>query len=97
MADIPALKQAFATALDIHAMTASQVFGVPVEGMDPMVRRKAKAINFGIILRHLRLRPRGTAPAFPERGPKAYIGAYFWRYPGIRIYMGGRTFARGYV
>ena len=49
IADIPALKQAFADGLDIHAMTASEMFGVPVEGMDPMVRRRAKAINFGII------------------------------------------------
>ncbi|HRK68036.1 MAG TPA: DNA polymerase I, partial [Hyphomonas sp.] len=49
MADIPALKKAFMDGLDIHAMTASEMFGVPVEGMDPMVRRQAKAINFGII------------------------------------------------
>ena len=49
VAGIDALKQAFLDGLDIHAMTASQVFGVPIEGMDPMVRRKAKAINFGII------------------------------------------------
>jgi DNA polymerase-1 len=45
----PQLKQAFADGLDIHAMTASEMFGVPIEGMDPMVRRQAKAINFGII------------------------------------------------
>ena len=49
VADIVALKDAFRDGMDIHAMTASQVFGVPVEGMDPMVRRRAKAINFGII------------------------------------------------
>src|SRR5215475_2798875 len=49
MAEIPALKEAFRRGDDIHAMTASQVFGVPVEGMDPMVRRRAKAINFGIV------------------------------------------------
>src|SRR4029077_20509888 len=49
MADVAALKQAFRVGLDVHAMTASQVFGVPVAGMDPMIRRKAKAINFGII------------------------------------------------
>lgn len=49
IADIGTLKQAFADGTDIHAMTASEVFGVPIEGMDPMVRRQAKAINFGII------------------------------------------------
>jgi DNA polymerase-1 len=49
IADIPQLKKAFAEGLDIHAMTASEMFGVPVEGMDPSVRRRAKAINFGII------------------------------------------------
>src|SRR5262249_54822938 len=49
VADIAALKQAFKDDIDIHALTASQVFNVPVKGMDPMVRRKAKAINFGII------------------------------------------------
>ena len=49
VADIPQLRKAFAEGLDIHAMTASEMFGVPVEGMDPAVRRRAKAINFGII------------------------------------------------
>jgi len=86
VADIGALKQAFRDGQDIHAMTASQVFGVPVAGMDPMVRRKAKAINFGIIYgisafglaRQLGI-PRGEAGA--------YIDAYFARYPGIRDYM----------
>ncbi len=86
VADIGSLKEAFAAGLDIHAMTASQVFGVPIEGMDPMVRRKAKAINFGIIYgisafglaRQLGI-SRGEAAA--------YIDAYFARYPGIRAYM----------
>ena len=49
VADIPQLKKAFAEGLDIHAMTASEMFNVPIEGMDPQVRRRAKAINFGII------------------------------------------------
>ncbi|MBC7143442.1 MAG: DNA polymerase I, partial [Rhodobacteraceae bacterium] len=49
VADIPELKQAFREGIDIHALTASEMFGVPVEGMDPMVRRQAKAINFGVI------------------------------------------------
>ena len=86
VAAIDALKDAFRTGIDIHALTASQVFGVPVEGMDPFVRRKAKAINFGIIYgispfglaRHLGI-SRGEA--------SASIAAYFARYPGIRDYM----------
>ncbi|MDE2487286.1 MAG: DNA polymerase I, partial [Alphaproteobacteria bacterium] len=49
VADIPALKHSFAAGEDIHARTASEVFGVPMQGMDPMTRRRAKAINFGII------------------------------------------------
>ncbi len=86
VADIEVLKQAFADGQDIHAITASQVFGVPVEGMDPMIRRQAKAINFGIIYgisgfglaRQLSI-PRGEA--------QRYIDAYFERYPGIKDYM----------
>ena len=49
IADLDSLKEAFRDGIDIHAMTASQVFGVPIEGMDPLIRRQAKAINFGII------------------------------------------------
>ncbi|RWR28615.1 DNA polymerase I [Sinirhodobacter populi] len=86
VADIPALKEAFHKGLDIHAMTASEMFGVPIEGMDPMIRRQAKAINFGVIYgisafglaRNLRI-PRGEAQAFIDR--------YFERFPGIRAYM----------
>ncbi|MBD9525394.1 DNA polymerase I [Paracoccus sp. PAR01] len=86
VAAIPALKQAFREGIDIHAMTASQMFGVPVEGMDPMVRRRAKAINFGVIYgisgfglaRNLRI-PRAEAQAF--------IDTYFERFPEIRAYM----------
>ena len=99
MADIPALKQAFRDGADIHAMTASQVFGVPVEGMDPMVRRKAKAINFGIIYGSSAF---GLAQqlGIPQGEAKAYIEAYFKRYPGIKDYMERtKAFARehGYV
>ena len=86
VADIPALKQAFANGLDIHAMTASEMFGVPLDGMDPMVRRQAKAINFGVIYgisgfglaRNLRI-PRAEAQGFIDR--------YFERFPGIKEYM----------
>jgi DNA polymerase I len=80
------LKQAFRDGTDIHALTASQVFGVPVQGMDPMVRRRAKAINFGIIYG---ISPFGLAQqlGIPQSEAKAYIAAYFERYPGIRDYM----------
>ncbi len=86
VADIGPLKDAFRDGHDIHAMTASQVFGVPVEGMDPLVRRKAKAINFGIIYG---ISAFGLARQLGiSRGEAgAYIDAYFARYPGIRDYM----------
>ena len=86
VADIAALKEAFREGEDIHALTASQVFGVPVDGMDPMVRRKAKAINFGIIYG---ISPFGLARQLkiPRNEAGAYIDAYFARYPGIRAYM----------
>ncbi|MDB6452248.1 DNA polymerase I [Falsirhodobacter sp. 20TX0035] len=86
IADIPALKDAFREGHDIHAMTASEMFNVPLEGMDPMIRRQAKAINFGVIYgisgfglaRNLRI-PRADAQGFIDR--------YFERFPGIRTYM----------
>jgi DNA polymerase I len=86
IAGIDTLRQAFADGLDIHAMTASEIFGVPIDGMDPMVRRQAKAINFGIIYgisafglaRQLNI-SRGEASDF--------IKTYFMRFPGIRDYM----------
>ena len=86
MADVGPLKAAFREGADIHALTAAQVFGVPAEGMDPMVRRRAKAINFGIIYG---ISPFGLAQQLGiEQGEaKAYIDAYFARYPGIRDYM----------
>jgi DNA polymerase-1 len=86
IADIAALKQAFADGIDIHAMTASEMFGVPVKGMDPAVRRRAKAINFGIIYG---ISAFGLANQLgigrDEAG--AYIRTYFQRFPGIRDYM----------
>jgi DNA polymerase-1 len=86
VAGIEALKAAFREDIDIHALTASQVFGVPVAGMDPMVRRKAKAINFGIIYG---ISPFGLARqlGIAKGEAAAYIDAYFKRYPGIRDYM----------
>ncbi|WP_216601688.1 MULTISPECIES: DNA polymerase I [unclassified Ruegeria] len=86
IADIPALKQAFSDGLDIHAMTASEMFDVPLDEMTPDIRRQAKAINFGVIYgisgfglaRNLRI-PRAEAQGFIDR--------YFERFPGIRAYM----------
>ena len=86
MARIDALIEAFHAGADIHAITASQVFGIPAEGMDPIVRRKAKAINFGIIYG---ISPFGLARqlGIEQREARAYIDAYFEKYPGIREYM----------
>ncbi len=99
IAAIDELKAAFREGIDIHALTASEMFGVPVEGMDPGIRRRAKAINFGVIYgisgfglaRNLRI-PRDEAQGFIDR--------YFERFPGIRAYMSDTTdFAKahGYV
>ncbi|WP_370228561.1 DNA polymerase I [Cognatishimia sp.] len=86
IAGIDTLKQAFRDGHDIHAMTASEMFDVPLEDMTPDVRRQAKAINFGVIYgisafglaRNLRI-PRSDAQDF--------INRYFERFPGIRTYM----------
>ncbi len=86
VAGIDALKQAFRQGQDIHAATASEMFGVPLAEMTPEIRRRAKAINFGVIYgisgfglaRNLRI-PRDEAQGFIDR--------YFERFPGIREYM----------
>ena len=86
VADIAELKQAFADGLDIHALTASEMFDVPLDQMTPEIRRRAKAINFGVIYgisgfglaRNLRI-PRAEAQGFIDR--------YFERFPGIKTYM----------
>ena len=99
IADVPALRQAFKDGLDIHAMTASEMFGVPVKGMPADVRRRAKAINFGIIYG---ISAFGLANqlAIPREEAGAYIKKYFERFPGIRAYMDDtKAFAKknGYV
>ncbi|MEM6619718.1 MAG: DNA polymerase I [Pseudomonadota bacterium] len=99
IAGIESLRQAFQDGQDIHAMTAAEMFNTPIEGMDPMVRRQAKAINFGVIYgisafglaRNLRI---------PREEAKGFIDRYFERFPGIRDYMDATvTFAKdkGYV
>ncbi|MEM9633045.1 MAG: DNA polymerase I [Pseudomonadota bacterium] len=99
IADIPQLKKAFEDGLDIHAMTASEMFGTPIEGMDPMVRRQAKAINFGIIYG---ISAFGLANQLGiSRGEAGdYIKTYFERFPGIKDYMEEtkkKVHADGYV
>ena len=99
IADIEVLKKAFRDGLDIHALTASQVFGVPLAGMDPMVRRSAKAINFGIIY-GISAFGLSQQLGIGRTEAQAYIEAYFERYPGIRDYMErAKEFCRsnGYV
>ncbi len=99
IAQIDALKEAFQRGDDIHAMTASEMFDVPMDQMTPEIRRNAKAINFGVIYgisgfglaRNLRI-PRAEAQGFIDR--------YFERFPGIRSYMDDtKAFAKehGYV
>ena len=86
VAGIDSLKQAFRDGLDIHAMTASEMFDVPLDEMTSDIRRQAKAINFGVIYgisgfglaRNLRI-PRAEAQGFIDR--------YFERFPGIKEYM----------
>ncbi len=99
IADLPSLRQAFADGLDIHAMTASEMFGVPIEGMPSEVRRRAKAINFGIIYG---ISAFGLANqlGISREEAGAYIRKYFERFPGIRDYMEAtkkRARADGYV
>ncbi|MCV9962067.1 DNA polymerase I [Pararhizobium sp. BT-229] len=99
VAEIPQLKQAFSDGIDIHAMTASEMFGVPVEGMPSEIRRRAKAINFGIIYG---ISAFGLANQLSIERSEAgdYIKKYFERFPGIRDYMEStKAFARenGYV
>lgn len=86
MADIEALKAAFQNGDDIHAMTASEMFNVPMAEMTPEVRRRAKAINFGIIYG---ISAFGLANQLGiSRGEASdYIKAYFEKFPGIKDYM----------
>ncbi|MEZ5899183.1 MAG: DNA polymerase I [Hyphomicrobiaceae bacterium] len=99
IADIPQLKRAFADGLDIHAMTASEMFGVPVKDMPGEVRRRAKAINFGIIYG---ISAFGLANqlGISKQEAAEYISTYFKRFPGIRDYMEATkksAHANGYV
>ena len=86
IADITALRESFGRGEDIHALTASQVFGVALADVDGAIRRSAKAINFGIIYGQSAF---GLAKqlSIPQREAKEYIDLYFKKYPGISSYM----------
>lgn len=85
-ADLPTMKQAFADGVDIHALTASEMFGVSIADMDAQTRRKAKAINFGIIYG---ISAFGLANnlGISRTEAKEYIDSYFEKFPGIKTYM----------
>ena len=96
IADIDVLRDAFKRGEDIHALTASQVFDVSLDRVDPLIRRRAKAINFGIIYGQSAF---GLANQLniPQKAAKKYIESYFERYPGIGIYMENtKEFARSH-
>ena len=86
MADVPTLKEAFRAGADIHALTASEVFGVPMAEMTAETRRRAKAINFGILYG---MSAFGLASRIqvPQAEAAEFIKAYFARFPGIKAYM----------
>lgn len=99
MADVPALVESFKKGIDIHTATAGQMFNIPIEQVDALTRRRAKAINFGIIY-GISAFGLSQQLGVPQGEASAYIKAYFEKYPGIQDYMERcRAFARehGYV
>ena len=88
----PLLLRAYAENIDIHTLTASEVFGIPVESMDKETRGRAKAVNFGIVYG---ISPFGLAAqlGIPQAEAKAYIDRYFARYQGVREFI-ERTLAQ---
>jgi DNA polymerase-1 len=86
VADIPSLRDSFLAGEDIHARTASEVFSVPMAGMDAATRRRAKAINFGIIY-GISAFGLGRQLGIEAGIARGFIDAYFARYPAIRTYM----------
>ena len=82
----PLLSRAYAEDIDIHTLTASEVFGVPIEAMDKETRNRAKAVNFGIVYG---ISPFGLAAqlGIPQAEARAYIDRYFARYQGVRAFI----------
>jgi DNA polymerase-1 len=86
MADVPTLRDAFAQGLDIHSRTAADIFGLPLDGVDREARRRAKAINFGIIYGMSAFGLAAQLGIGPGEA-RGIIDAYFQKYPGIRAEM----------
>jgi len=86
MADVKELKKAFKNNQDIHSLTASQVFGIPINKINEGLRRKAKAINFGIIYG---ITQYGLAKQISVSNQEAqdFINEYFKKFPEIKDYM----------
>ena len=86
LADVKELKKAFKNNEDIHSLTASQVFDVEIKKVDKDMRRKAKAINFGIIYG---ISQYGLAKQINVSNHQAdeFLKAYFLKFPEIKIYM----------
>ena len=82
----PLLKRAYAEEIDIHALTASEVFGVAIENMDKETRGRAKAVNFGIVYG---ISAFGLAAqlGIPQAEARAYIDRYFARYEGVKAFI----------
>lgn len=86
MANVAALKQAFRDGVDIHALTASQVFGVPLDQVTPEIRRQAKAVNFGIIY-GISGWGLGQQLGIPAGEANAFIKRYLTTFSEIQDYM----------
>lgn len=85
-ADDPNLKKAFIEGIDIHTMTASQVFGIPVENITSLERSRAKEVNFGIVYG---MSDFGLSEnlGIPRKTAKLYIDSYFDNYPNVKGFM----------
>ena len=89
--------EAFRNGVDIHAQTASEVFGVPLDQMDAETRRRSKAINFGIVY-GISAFGLSRQLSIPQSEARDYIATYLDRFPGIRTYMNdAREFAREHL
>jgi DNA polymerase-1 len=82
----PLLLRAYAEHIDIHTLTASEVFGVPIDNMDKETRGRAKAVNFGIVY-GISAFGLATQLGIPQSEAKAYIERYFARYAGVRAFI----------
>ena len=82
----PLLKRAYAEEIDIHTLTASEVFGVPIDNMSKETRNRAKAVNFGIVYG---ISAFGLAAqlGIPQTEARAYIDRYFARYQGVKEFI----------